>query len=126
MKFTTIAIAAILPFLAVAAPAPADAEPTVDPVKSIERDVETSNIGKRSVSATVRVDGLRYRTCPKTSCTAVGQYAKGTKITLVCYTRVGTTTVNGDKGWAKLPSGYWVAMANGEYVGWSGSIYACP
>lgn len=97
MKFTTIAVATILPFLAVAAPAPADAQPTIDPLKSAERDLESGSLGKRSVSATVRVDGLRYRTCPKTSCTAVGQYAKGTKITLVCYTRDGTTTVNGDK-----------------------------
>ena len=38
------------------------------------------------VDATVLVDGLRYRTCPKTSCSAPGQYAKGTKIKLSCYT----------------------------------------
>jgi hypothetical protein len=57
-----------------------------------------AEIEKRAiVDAVVVVDGLRYRTCPKTSCTAVGQYPKGTKIKLSCYTRDGTTTVNGDK-----------------------------
>jgi hypothetical protein len=57
-----------------------------------------AGIEKRAiVDAVVVVDGLRYRTCPKTSCTAVGQYPKGTRIKLSCYTRDGTTTVNGDK-----------------------------
>ena len=52
---------------------------------------------RAAVSATVKVDGLRYRTCPKTSCSAPGQFAKGTKISLSCYTRDNTETVNGDK-----------------------------
>jgi len=67
-------------------------DPTVarrDPAAEMEK--------RAVVGATVLVDGLRYRTCPKTSCTAPGQYAKGTKIKLSCYTRTDTTTVNGDK-----------------------------
>ncbi|CAN9102466.1 unnamed protein product [Alternaria sp. RS040] len=66
-------------------------DPTVyrDPLAAIEK--------RAIVGATVLVDGLRYRTCPKTSCTAPGQYAKGTKIKLSCFTRTDTTTVNGDK-----------------------------
>ncbi|KAL1595614.1 hypothetical protein SLS59_008252 [Nothophoma quercina] len=79
---------------------------------------------RAAVSATVKVDGLRYRTCPKTSCSAPGQFAKGTKISLSCYTRDNTETVNGDKGWAKIASGTgkgdWVAMANAKYIGWEG------
>lgn len=63
----------------------------------LERDAETGLIEKRSVSGTVRVDGLRYRKCPRTSCTAVGQYKKGTHVRLSCYTRKNTTTVKGDK-----------------------------
>ncbi|KAH9486167.1 hypothetical protein JR316_0000231 [Psilocybe cubensis] len=125
MKFTfalaAIALAAnaIAPALALPEPAPAAAAPTVysgEAARSLER---------RTNSGTVRVDGLRYRRCPKTSCDAVGQYSIGTHITIVCYTRDGTTVVNGDAGWAKLTNGYWVALANGEYVSWSGSIPYC-
>ena len=87
-----------------------------------------ATIEKRAVSATVIVDGLRYRTCPKTSCSAPGQFAKGTKISLQCYTRDGTETINGDKGWAKIASGTgkgnWVALAYAKYISWSGE-YDC-
>ena len=60
---------------------------------------EESALEKRAVSATVLVDGLRYRTCPRVSdnCPAMGQYAKGKKISLTCFTRTNTTPVNGDK-----------------------------
>lgn len=108
----------------------------------------SQSLEKRAVSATVIVDGLRYRTCPKTSCSAPGQFAKGTKISLQCYTRDNTETINGDKyvsllncvkvgevvadqtyadvcrGWAKIASGTgkgnWVALAYAKYVTWSG------
>jgi hypothetical protein len=96
MKLNTLAVAALLPFVALGAPA-ADAAPTVAQVGTLERDVSSGTLEKRAISGTVLVDGLRYRKCPRTSCDAVGQYAKGTHISLVCYTRVGTTTVNGDK-----------------------------
>lgn len=86
MKFSASAIlVTLLAPLAVTAQ-----EPT-----RLARDV--SHIEKRAVGATVMVDGLRYRTCPRTSCSAPGQFAKGTKISLQCYTRTSTTTVNGDK-----------------------------
>lgn len=26
------------------------------------------------------------------------------------------------RGWAKLTNGYWVAMANAAYIGWSGEL----
>ncbi|CAN9127949.1 unnamed protein product [Alternaria alternata] len=99
-------------------------DPTVahrDPLVGIEK--------RAVVGATVLVDGLRYRTCPKTSCTAPGQYAKGTKIKLGCFTRTDTTTVNGDKGWAKVSGGVgngrWVALAGGTYVTWDAPLSAC-
>jgi hypothetical protein len=83
MKFTAIALAILVPLALAQEPTLAGRAPEIE---------------KRAVvSATVKVDGLRYRTCPKTSCDAPGQYAKGTKIKLSCYTRDGTTTVNGDK-----------------------------
>lgn len=113
MKLTTLAVAALLPFAALGAPtAPDDAAPTpglgeLDIVERVaeldlveraaEPDAEFGIIEKRAVTGTVKVDGLRYRTCPRTSCTAIGQYPKGKKISLKCYTRVNTTPVNGDK-----------------------------
>lgn len=117
MKFSAPAI-----FFAVLAPLAVTAqEPTV-----LGRDV---HIEKRAVGATVRVDGLRYRTCPKTSCAAPGQFPIGKKISLQCYTRTGTTTVKGDKGWAKIASGTgkgnWVALAWGEYVTWNSDLPHC-
>ena len=76
-----LALVAALPALAlpepVAAPAPVEFE-------------------KRDTACVVKVDGLRYRTCPRTSCTAVGQYPIGTPITMRCYTVENTTVVNGD------------------------------
>jgi len=87
MKFTTTIAFALLGPLALAQ------DPTV--LAPVPRD--PSYLEKRAVSATVVVDGLRYRTCPKTSCSAPGQFAKGTKISLSCYTRTNTETINGDK-----------------------------
>jgi hypothetical protein len=102
MKLTTFALAALLPLAALGAPVAEDAAPSVglgtrDEHASIQADVESRTLEKRAVTGTVRVDGLRSRTCPRTSCTAVGQYAKGAHISLSCYTRVNTTPVNGDK-----------------------------
>lgn len=124
MKFSTLAVAALLPFAALGAPtAPDDAAPThgleivervaeldlvgraPEPIAELddlverdpEPDAEFGIIEKRAVTGTVKVDGLRYRTCPRTSCTAIGQYPKGKKISLKCFTRVNTTPVNGDK-----------------------------
>jgi hypothetical protein len=131
MKFSALAVAALLPALALTQEAPTN-HPDVPVVEG--RDLEK----RAAVSGKVLVDGLRYRTCPKSSCTAVGQYAKGTKISIKCLTRIGTTVENGDpyvsarvintrfqlmmntlRGWAKLTNGYWVAMGYGKYITWS-------
>ncbi|CAI7621631.1 hypothetical protein N7509_010479 [Penicillium cosmopolitanum] len=117
MKFSALAIAALLPALALTQEAPTNLPDA--PV------VESRNLEKRAVSGKVLVDGLRYRTCPKRTCTAVGQYAKGTKISIKCLTRIGTTVENGDPGWAKLTNGNWVAMGYGKYITWSSTIYGC-
>ncbi|KAA8647806.1 hypothetical protein EYZ11_010344 [Aspergillus tanneri] len=134
MKFSAIALAALLP--ATALSAAIDAEEPHTTVIELPRtttvelprtiiDVEARDIEKRAVKGTVVANGLRYRTCPRSSCTAVGQYAKGTRINLVCYTRENTTPVNGDKGWGKLTNGNWVALAFYKYVTWDSSLPAC-
>ncbi|KAL1800633.1 hypothetical protein ACET3X_000975 [Alternaria dauci] len=97
---------------------------------TIARREPLNGMEKRAVvGATVLVDGLRYRTCPRTSCSAPGQYPKGTKIKLSCFTRTDTTTVNGDKGWAKVYGGVgdgrWVALAGATYVTWDAPLSAC-
>jgi len=91
-----LALVAALPVLAlpepVAAPAAERPAPTVYPGPPVKvRELE-----KRDIDGVVKVDGLRYRTCPRTSCTAVGQYSIGTPITMKCYTVENTTVVNGD------------------------------
>lgn len=97
MKFTftiaaiTLAANAIAPALALPEPAQAAAKPTVYGGGEAARSLE-----RRTNSGTVRVDGLIYRRCPNISCDAVGQYAIGTHITIVCFTRDGTTVVDGD------------------------------
>ncbi|GJJ06937.1 hypothetical protein Clacol_001133 [Clathrus columnatus] len=73
-------------------------------------------IDKRSVTATVTASALKYRTCPRTSCTAVGQYSEGTKVTIECETDKDTTTVEGDAYWAKLSNGHYAADF---YLDWS-------
>ena len=111
MKFTTL--------LAVLVPLALAQEPTLAG--------RAPEIEKRAIqSATVMVDGLRYRNCPKRTCDAPGQYPKGTKIKLSCYTRDGTTTENGDKGWAKVyggvGNGKWVALGFRKYVDWESKL----
>ncbi|KAF8805538.1 hypothetical protein BYT27DRAFT_7033047, partial [Phlegmacium glaucopus] len=76
-------------------------------------------------SGKVEVDGLRYRRRPNVGSDAIGQYPIGTKIGITGFTREGTTVVKGDARWARLSNGYWVALANGKYVSWSGSIPQC-
>lgn len=131
MKFSILPLIALAISQVAATPAPnpiadavSDAEPTVyNPPAEFDLDIRA--LEKRAVSGTVVVDGLRYRTCPRTSCAAIGQYAKGTKISINCYTRTDTTVVDGDAGWAKLTNGYYVAMAFGHYISWSAPIPAC-
>ncbi|RDW58272.1 hypothetical protein BP5796_12202 [Coleophoma crateriformis] len=122
MKFTTVAITIFLPLFVLASPAPVPnaAEPTL-PITLAPRAPD-GLLEKRSVAATVKADGVRHRICPRVSnsCPANGQYAKGTKIRLDCYTRDNTTPVDGDYGWARITSnGDWIALAHGNYVSWS-------
>ncbi|KAF9264521.1 hypothetical protein L218DRAFT_958208 [Marasmius fiardii PR-910] len=116
MKLVTLALAALLPTVVLAQ------EPTFYSGTHVTREPE---LEKRVISGTVKVDGLRCRSCPRTSCPAVGQYPIGTHISIVCYTRDNTTPINGDLGWVKLADGCWVAVAWGEYVSWSSPIPYC-
>lgn len=89
MKFSIFALAALLPAMALTQDAQATNHPDFP-------SVEARSLEKRYVSGRVVADGLRYRKCPRTSCTAVGQYAAGTAIQIQCFTRSGTTVENGD------------------------------
>ncbi|KAH8762225.1 hypothetical protein F5882DRAFT_383932 [Hyaloscypha sp. PMI_1271] len=120
MQFPITAILTLLPLLAMASPAPAPPEATA------ANTVEERSLEKRSATGTVQVNGLRHRSCPRTSCTANGEYFKGDKIKLSCFTRKDTTVVKGDAGWAKVASnGDWVAMAFGEYITWDATLHTC-
>ncbi|KAF8801956.1 hypothetical protein BYT27DRAFT_6781840 [Phlegmacium glaucopus] len=125
MKFSLVPLIALAltttSVMALPEPAPAAAEPTI-----YTPPVDTRALEKRAiVIGTVEVDGLKHRSCPRTTCTANGQYAIGTHISIVCFTRTDTTVVNGDAGWAKLTTGDWVALSFGQFVSWSGSILPC-
>ncbi|KAK4032397.1 hypothetical protein C8A01DRAFT_41159 [Parachaetomium inaequale] len=52
---------------------------------------------------------VKYRKCASTSCTAVGQYAKGANVKVSCV-KAGQS-VNGETAWVKNPSGYYVSAA---------------
>jgi len=91
-----LALVAALPALALPEPVAAPAAELPAPTVYSGRPVEARELERRDNAGVVQVDGLRYRTCPRTSCTAVGQYAKGTRVTIKCYTRNNTTVVNGD------------------------------
>lgn len=93
MKFTTLAVAALLPFMALSAPTPGD---DVPPTELGGTDVTSGALEKRAIVGTVDADALKYRKCPRTSCDAVGQYSRGTRVTMECFTTSSTTTVNGD------------------------------
>ncbi|KAH8588087.1 hypothetical protein B0O99DRAFT_525684 [Bisporella sp. PMI_857] len=103
MKFTSIAVAALLPFVALSAPTPvtelggANVESrTAAPAELEGADATLAALEKRDIVGTVDADALKYRRCPRTSCNAVGQYPRGTRVTMECFTTASTTTVNGD------------------------------
>lgn len=91
MRFTTIALALLASTIA-AAPA-AEAGSTGEYGLEDTQGVAAS----KAVKAKVRADGLRFRTCAKTSCKALGQFAKHTEVNLACFKTEDTTTVKGDK-----------------------------
>lgn len=105
MKLTLVALTALLPCTTLgAALVAAPTLPSITNTGTPERDVEieSADLDKRSikvVTGKVLVDGLHYRPCPLvvSYCAPNGQFAKGTKISMVCFTRTATTTVNGDK-----------------------------
>ncbi|KAH7108692.1 hypothetical protein B0J11DRAFT_602164 [Dendryphion nanum] len=115
MKFINITVAALLPFVAISSPVPEENGLIFD-------QKEHTSIVKRDVTGTVDADALKYRRCPRTGCDAVGQYSRGTRITIKCYTDQNTTPVNNYKPWGKLSNNYWVSL---YYVNWSGSIQPC-
>lgn len=78
MKFVSLALAIMLP---VASLAGADTR---------------HGLEKRDTYAYTEVDGLAYRHCPNTSCDLMGRLDAGTVLYLYCYTRTGTTEVDGD------------------------------
>jgi hypothetical protein len=90
MKFTALAIATLLPFAVLSAPTAELGGEDVDSVESVA-------LGERAITGTVDADALKYRRCPRTSCDAVGQYPRGTRVTMECFTTTSTTTVNGDR-----------------------------
>lgn len=95
MKFTALALAALLPFTTFAAPT---AAPAGDLLFDDTPSSSSSSLPlqKRAITGTVTADALKYRRCPRTSCDAVGQYSRGTHISINCYTDTDTTVVSGN------------------------------
>ena len=63
----------------------------------VGRDIDQrATLEKRAVRVVVTASALKYRDCPRTDCTAYGQYASGTVVYANCYVDGGTTVVNGD------------------------------
>ncbi|KAF8801969.1 hypothetical protein BYT27DRAFT_7197685 [Phlegmacium glaucopus] len=81
----------LVPLIALATSVKALPEPT-----NYTPPVGKRALEKRTNSGTVEVDGLKYRTCPLITCTAIGQYPIGTHTDIVCYTQDNTTVINGD------------------------------
>jgi hypothetical protein len=101
MKFTLFSLVALAcASSALATPSPVAAEDSVILKKAAigTYAAEARNIDERaaaSVTGTVTASALKYHTCSKTSCAAVGQFPVGTKITIICRTDTSTTVVEG-------------------------------
>lgn len=85
MRLSLVPVLALI----VGLPALALPGPLAAPVAEV-RDFE-----KRDVIGVVTGDGLRYRTCPRITCTAMGQFAEGTQISIKCVTDIDTSVING-------------------------------
>lgn len=102
MKFSVVPLLALLSAIpvAMALPEPMAVREASPPGPTVWAGAATEirDIAKRDNAAVVKVDGLRYRICPRTTsgCPAMGQYPIGTHITLHCYTRDDTTPIDGD------------------------------
>ncbi|KAL0950868.1 hypothetical protein HGRIS_007627 [Hohenbuehelia grisea] len=132
MKFSALPLVALaLVASTLAAPAPLDvAEEAVTVYRGADAPaptamaeaLEVEALARTSIVATVTADGLRYRRCQRTSCAAVGQYPRGRRVAVKCYTTHGTTPIENDHRWAKLNNGYWVSM---RHLTWRGVIPRC-
>ena len=102
MKFSVVPLLALLSAIpaAMALPEPVAVRAAASPGPTVYPGAaaEIRDLAKRDNAAVVKVDGLRYRICPRTTsgCPAMGQYPIGTHITLHCYTRDNTTPIEGD------------------------------
>ncbi|XTI91403.1 hypothetical protein V2W45_1194988, partial [Cenococcum geophilum] len=56
-----------------------------------------AELESRNLHYTITSNSVRYRRCPRTSCDAIRQYIKGTKVTLKYYTNTNTTPINGNR-----------------------------
>ncbi|EMD85406.1 hypothetical protein COCC4DRAFT_66427 [Bipolaris maydis ATCC 48331] len=132
MKFTAFAIVTLLPLTTLSAPT-AEAEggllfaPEVEGELPVLQDIKARSLEKRAITGTVTADALKHRQCPRTSCTADGQFSRGTRIQIRCYTDTDTTVVSGNPFWGKLQASgvannNWVSL---YYVTWSGGIPQC-
>ena len=93
-----VALFAAVPATVMALPEPAfKSEPTSYSYNPEPALAERNTLEARArILGTVQVDGLRYRTCPRTTCTTIGTYSKGDSIIITCFTRTDTTVIEGD------------------------------
>ncbi|KFX96132.1 hypothetical protein O988_05468 [Pseudogymnoascus sp. VKM F-3808] len=94
MKVSALILAVLAPAAILAAP-------------SSEAEAMNSIAERATDYCIVSTDGVRYRTCAKTSCTAIGQYNKGTKLH-IAGSAVGES-INGKIIWWKLDNGYYIS-----------------
>ncbi|KAJ7583479.1 hypothetical protein C8J56DRAFT_1167374 [Mycena floridula] len=77
---------------------------------SVPRSNATADAAQSS-TCTILGSGVRYRTCPNTSststCKALGEYAKGTKVSFTCW-EFGEN-VQGNNKWDITSSGHFVS-----------------
>ncbi|PPR02240.1 hypothetical protein CVT24_011468 [Panaeolus cyanescens] len=121
--FIAAAIASLVP-AAFATPSPAIT--VKDDLFFSSRAIEERDMLVKRNPGRVEVDGLRYRRCPRTSsdCPAIGQYAIGTPVDVICLRWNQTTVVENSPYWVRLGNGYYVAFGSG-YVSWQGGIPRC-
>ncbi|KAJ7599639.1 hypothetical protein C8J56DRAFT_1037213 [Mycena floridula] len=100
MKFNLVKL---IPFFIAVAAVPA---PEPEPAAAVNRLGESVDAAA-AITCTITGNLVRYRTCPKTSCTALGEYPINTKVSLLCYT--SGTVVNGDQFWDKTSAGHYVS-----------------
>jgi hypothetical protein len=102
MKFTGLALAALVPFVALSAPT-AEPEgallyaPAVPGELPTLKDLSARSLEKRAITGKTTTD-LKHRRCPKTTsaCTADGQFGKNKNIKIKCFRDWDTSKVEGD------------------------------